>query len=260
MLGGGSSSSRFDKDDAVYKLTGCTGSRRYMAPEVCFNDPYNEKADVYSFGMMLYQVASLVTPFDGYSSYDHEKEVLRGGFRPDIELPTKKDILACKKIEEELFVPRNSGGRGSGSGSGDEIELNSDDEEDYYRKKNNNKKKEGELPPPSERRNTVLAIKSKSVWTKDLKRLIDECWDYDMRYRPTMKDVVVRLQGCIDDLLSSSQQQKKGKDSSALNDVHRGSRNNVMMHRQEGDEEKKKKVGEGVVVVVNGEGLNGLRQ
>ena len=251
MLGGGSSSSRFDKDDAVYKLTGCTGSRRYMAPEVCFNDPYNEKADVYSFGMMLYQVASLVTPFDGYSSYDHEKEVLRGGFRPDIELPTKKDILACKQMEEMLFTAGNSGGGGSGSGSdGGEIEINSDDD---------NKKKEGELPPPSERRNTVLAIKSKSVWTKDLKRLIDECWDYDMRYRPTMKDVVVRLQGCIDDLLSSSssssQQQKKGKDSSELNDVHRGSRNNVMMHRQEGE---KKKVEEGMVVRVNGEGLNGL--
>ena len=258
MLGGGSSSSRFDKDDAVYKLTGCTGSRRYMAPEVCFNDPYNEKADVYSFGMMLYQVASLVTPFDGYSSYDHEKEVLRGGFRPDIELPTKKDILACKQMEEMLFTAGNSGGRGGrGSGSdGGEIEINSDDEEDYYRKKNK-KKEEGELPPPSERRNTVLAIKSKSVWTKDLKRLIDECWDYDMRYRPTMKDVVVRLQGCIDDLLlSSSQQQKKGKDSSELNDVHRGSRNNVMIHRQAGG--RGEEVEEGVVVRVNGEGFNGL--
>jgi serine/threonine protein kinase len=250
--GGGSSSQRFDKDDAVYKLTGCTGSRRYMAPEVCFNDPYNEKADVYSFGMMLYQVASLVTPFDGYSSYDHEKEVLRGGFRPDIELPTKKDILACKQMEEMLFTAGNSGGRGGSGSDGGEIEINSDDEEDYYRKKNNNKKKEGELPPPSEKRNRVLAIKSKSVWTKDLKRLIDECWDYDMRYRPTMKDVVVRLQGCIDDLLSSSsQQQKKGKDSSELNDVHRGSRNNVMIHRQEGEEK-------GVVERVNGESLNDL--
>jgi serine/threonine protein kinase len=247
MLGGGSSKPTVD--DAVYKLTGCTGSRRYMAPEVCFNDPYNEKADVYSFGMMLYQVASLVTPFDGYSSYDHEKEVLRGGFRPDIELPTKKDILVCKQMEEMLFTAGNSGG--SGGGDDDEIELNSDDEEDYYRKKNNNKKKEGELPPPSENRNKVLAIKSKSVWTKDLKRLIDECWDYDMRYRPTMKDVVVRLQGCIDDLLSSSsQQQKKGKDSSELNDVRRGSRNNVMIHRQKREEEEEK-VKEGVL-------LNGL--
>ena len=37
--------------------------------------------------------------------------------------------------------------------------------------------------------------------TRCNKRLIDECWDYDMRYRPPMKDVVVRLQGCIDGML-----------------------------------------------------------
>ena len=95
--------------NTVYKLTGCTGSRRYMAPEVCFNDPYNEKADVYSFGMMMYQVASLVTPFDGYSSYDHEKEVLRGGFRPDIDLPTKKDLLSCQRTEQELYEKLENG-------------------------------------------------------------------------------------------------------------------------------------------------------
>ncbi len=41
-------------DQLTYKLTGCTGSRRYMAPEVCFSDPYNVKADVYSFGILLY--------------------------------------------------------------------------------------------------------------------------------------------------------------------------------------------------------------
>jgi len=191
-----------EMNNTVYKLTGCTGSRRYMAPEVCFNDPYNEKADVYSFGMMLYQVASLVTPFDGYSSYDHEKEVLRGGYRPDIDLPTKKDLLVCKKIEEELYANLNDGGGSSSSGNDDDGSAGN--------------KLLQLLPPPSEKRNEVLAIKSKSVWTKDLKRLIDECWDYDMRYRPPMKEVVVRLQGCIDELTLSAQQlqqQKKGRDS-----------------------------------------------
>ncbi|KAL7493566.1 hypothetical protein ACHAWT_002578 [Skeletonema menzelii] len=207
-------------DDDVYRLTGCTGSRRYMAPEVCFHDPYNEKADVYSFGMMLYQVASLVTPFDGYSSYDHEKEVLRGGFRPDIALPTKKDFLICKRLDEIMFDEIDNG------------KVLPDD--DIH----------PGLPAPSAKRNEVLAIKSKSVWTKDLKRLVDECWDYDMRYRPTMKEVVERLQGCIDELSLPSQQmqqQKKGRDSlEERPDVTRGSRNHTTtangLHRQGGNQ------------------------
>jgi len=191
--------------NAVYKLTGCTGSRRYMAPEVCFHDPYNEKADVYSFGMMLYQVASLVTPFDGYSSYDHEKEVLRGGFRPDIDLPTKKDLITCKRIEGEIFEALENG-----QDVGDDVHP--------------------DLPAPTEKRNEVLAIKSKSLWTKDLKRLVDDCWDYDMRYRPPMKEVVVRLQGCIDELMVHP----KGRDSlEGRADVSRGSL--AVLHRKGGN-------------------------
>jgi serine/threonine protein kinase len=230
------SSKKFGGDDDVYNLTGCTGSRRYMAPEVCFHDPYNEKADVYSFGMMLYQVASLVTPFDGYSSYDHEKEVLRGGFRPDIDLPTKKDLLTCKRLEGIMF---------------DEIEngkvLPDDDVHPG-------------LPAPSGKRNEVLAIKSKSVWTKDLKRLVDDCWDYDMRYRPSMKEVVVRLQACIDDLSLSAlqmQQQKKGRGSlEGRPDVTRGSRYNSTangIHRQGGEGECDVDIRSNVSVDTNGE-------
>ena len=43
-------------DDAPVEMTGKTGSARYMAPEVALSRPYNEKADVHSFAMILYQV------------------------------------------------------------------------------------------------------------------------------------------------------------------------------------------------------------
>jgi serine/threonine protein kinase len=36
--------------DEVYEMSGETGSLRYMAPEVADCQPYNQKADVYSFG------------------------------------------------------------------------------------------------------------------------------------------------------------------------------------------------------------------
>jgi serine/threonine protein kinase len=40
----------------VWDLTGGTGSFVYMAPEVFLRLPYNEKADVYSFAMVMYEL------------------------------------------------------------------------------------------------------------------------------------------------------------------------------------------------------------
>ena len=57
-------------------------SRRYMSPEVAFYEPYNCKADIYSFGVLLYEVSSLLQPFIGYTMDRHEDEVLRRGSRP----------------------------------------------------------------------------------------------------------------------------------------------------------------------------------
>ena len=44
-------------DPEVFKLTGQTGSYRYMAPEVAKERPYNKTADVYSFSILLVYVS-----------------------------------------------------------------------------------------------------------------------------------------------------------------------------------------------------------
>ena len=49
----------FRKDDklhAALDMTGRTGSAMYMAPEVFRNEAYGERSDVFSFGMMMYEV------------------------------------------------------------------------------------------------------------------------------------------------------------------------------------------------------------
>jgi serine/threonine protein kinase len=38
----------------VYEMSGETGSLRYMAPEVADCQPYNQKADVYSYGKLFW--------------------------------------------------------------------------------------------------------------------------------------------------------------------------------------------------------------
>ena len=74
-------------ENALYKLTGKTGSRRYMSPEVAFCHAYNSKADIYSLGILLYEVASLIgTVFEGYTYHSHEFEILRRGCRPCLNL------------------------------------------------------------------------------------------------------------------------------------------------------------------------------
>ena len=71
------------------KLTGQTGSLRYMAPEVCLEKPYDESADVYSFAVILWQMASHDVPFVGMGGLGGFVErVAKGGLRP----PMKKSF------------------------------------------------------------------------------------------------------------------------------------------------------------------------
>jgi len=87
------------KNGNLYKLTSNTGSRRYMAPEVAKSEPYNQFVDVYSFGILLYEVSSLEKPFQGYSSKKHMKQVLLGGERP----PTKILPLELQRLLKECW-------------------------------------------------------------------------------------------------------------------------------------------------------------
>lgn len=70
-------------DDGLYKLTGDTGSPRYMAPEVALGKPYNETCDVYSFSILMWQMLKAETPFEMYTSVtSFRRKVVEGGVRP----------------------------------------------------------------------------------------------------------------------------------------------------------------------------------
>lgn len=69
----------------LYELSGNTGSLRYMAPEVAKSEPYNLSADVYSFGLLLWQVCSLDLPYDGMNRQDHAELVVHGNERPQLD-------------------------------------------------------------------------------------------------------------------------------------------------------------------------------
>ena len=53
-----------------------------MAPEVAKEEPYNLSADVYSFGILFWQIMSLEPPFNTYSCNLHNDLVVHKGYRP----------------------------------------------------------------------------------------------------------------------------------------------------------------------------------
>jgi len=68
-----------------YALTGNTGSLRYMAPEVALRKPYTEKVDVYSFGVMIWQMAKDRVPFKGMNKAEFNAKVVVRNERPKID-------------------------------------------------------------------------------------------------------------------------------------------------------------------------------
>lgn len=56
-----------------------------MAPEVADGLPYNAAADVYSFGMILWELNAGKKPFDGLNRESFYERVVHGGERPSIK-------------------------------------------------------------------------------------------------------------------------------------------------------------------------------
>jgi len=73
------------KMNDLYSLTGCTGSLRYMAPEVARKLPYDYRVDSYSFGLLFWQICKLSVPFDTFTIEMHSELVVHKGYRPDID-------------------------------------------------------------------------------------------------------------------------------------------------------------------------------
>ena len=66
----------------AYAMSGGTGSRRYMAPEVALNELYGLSVDVYSLAIVIWETLSLDRAFGTLSSDEFKARVVKGTERP----------------------------------------------------------------------------------------------------------------------------------------------------------------------------------
>lgn len=68
--------------DSKFRMTGETGSYRYMAPEVFRHEPYNSSVDIYSYSMILFQLVETNPPFAGMDPISAAKNAAMYDLRP----------------------------------------------------------------------------------------------------------------------------------------------------------------------------------
>ncbi|KAL7586208.1 integrin-linked protein kinase 1 isoform X1 [Lactuca sativa] len=87
---------RVQNSHDIYKMTGETGSYRYMAPEVFKHRKYDKKVDVFSFAMILFEMIEGEPPLSNFEAYEAAKYVAEGNrpaFRAKGYTPELKELI-----------------------------------------------------------------------------------------------------------------------------------------------------------------------
>lgn len=85
---------RFQNQGGV--MTAETGTYRWMAPEVINHQPYDQKADVFSFAIVLWELVTAKVPYDTMTPLQAALGV-RQGLRPDLPENTHPKLLDLMK-------------------------------------------------------------------------------------------------------------------------------------------------------------------
>ncbi|KAK8835133.1 hypothetical protein M9Y10_025495 [Tritrichomonas musculus] len=89
--------SKFTETDNSINQSKACGTSIYKAPEVINSNKYNGKADVYSFGILMYEVVTDLIPYPLFSKgklnlFQLNQKIIQENYRPEFTVPVKKSI------------------------------------------------------------------------------------------------------------------------------------------------------------------------
>lgn len=83
--------------DQTGVMTAETGTYRWMAPEVIEHKPYDHKADVFSFGIVLWELLTGKLPYEQLSPLQAAVGVVQQGLRPSIPSHSHPKLVGLLK-------------------------------------------------------------------------------------------------------------------------------------------------------------------
>jgi serine/threonine protein kinase len=102
------------KDLCLYKLTGMTGSLRYMAPENYNRQPYNESIDIYALSIIIWQTLTLQHLYPNHDKAMIIELVVQRGNRPELG-----------GVDKSASVSGGGGGGGGANAASNSASANS---------------------------------------------------------------------------------------------------------------------------------------
>jgi NIMA (never in mitosis gene a)-related kinase len=74
------------------------GTPYYLSPEIVENKPYNYKSDIWSLGILLYEMCALEPPFNGSSLHMLAMRIVKANYEPIPKRYSSKISLLIKKL------------------------------------------------------------------------------------------------------------------------------------------------------------------
>ncbi|MGK3737931.1 MAG: serine/threonine protein kinase [Bacillariaceae sp.] len=144
------------------------GSPRYLAPEVVAGKGYSLKVDVYSFGVLFFEVCSLKVPFKEYFDNNHTNSK-RSFYTLSLWKKLVKNHSRCRRKNTDTILQQR--------------QLMT---KEFYRCV-----VETELRPMDDLELSVIPCPL-------IRSLIEECWHADAEKRPTFQEILTRLEALLD--------------------------------------------------------------
>ena len=85
----------------LQKARTCVGTPYYLSPEIVQSQPYTFSTDVWSMGVMLYEMCALRPPFDAPSLHMLSMKIVRGAYTPvstNFSAGLRKLITDCLQV------------------------------------------------------------------------------------------------------------------------------------------------------------------